>query len=186
MPITLPTPGQSNWGTPLNTALTALDTRLVTAEDTLTVIGPQGSWTDFVPVFKDELNVTASLGNAGYTARYKKIGKTIFFIVEVQVGSTSNFNTGRIGLVPPFPVRNAGHILGVSGYYDASAAIWYYGFPNTGPLPGNIYTYYIGTSLNPPYTQLISQITTNASTLPIEGAPSNGDILWYNIVGELL
>lgn len=54
-----------------------------------------GAWTSFTPTWTSETSGTPSIGNGTLAGFYLTIGKTHFFRIRMQVGSTTTFGSGR-------------------------------------------------------------------------------------------
>ncbi|MFL4947474.1 hypothetical protein ACJ6WE_08890 [Streptomyces sp. MMS24-I31] len=78
-----------------------------------------GAWTAFTPSWTAS-TTNPSLGNGTLIGRYQKIGRTVFFHVNLITGSTTSYGSGAYSFgLPPFAVANVGasfigtaHLLG--------------------------------------------------------------------------
>ena len=86
------------------------------------------AWTSYTPTWAADSG-TVSIGNGQLTGSYKQIGKTVFFLLRIVLGSTSSVSgsTGwRLGLpitsvASPSVVANATYLQNGVAYYSGTA-----------------------------------------------------------------
>ena len=95
--------------------------------------GPSASdalaWTSYTPTWTDATSITA-VGDATLTGSYKAIGKTVFFQIRLQIGSTTDV-TGSTAWRLSLPVTSvaAPSIIANATYLDNGTA-YYTGVAN--------------------------------------------------------
>lgn len=72
---------------------TGIAVSAITPEKLLTGTGTSWAWTSYTPTWTAS-SVNPAIGNGTITGRYKQIGKTVFFKVVMQTGTTSTYGTG--------------------------------------------------------------------------------------------
>lgn len=104
---------------------TVTTTAGVTVGGELTVTGT--AWTSYTPTWSSS-GTSPSIGNGTITGKYKKIGKTVFVKVRIQLGSTSTTGTGnwRISL----PVNAADNLVVMPSTYLDNGVAWHTGVVN--------------------------------------------------------
>jgi hypothetical protein len=90
-----------------------------------------GAWATFTPTFTSIGTGTDwAIGNATTSAAYLRVGRGIFFRVQVTWGSTTTFGTKALGMSLPLAsiaYSGTNPVLGEAAFYDASAAENYAG-----------------------------------------------------------
>ena len=91
----------------------------------------QGAWTTFTPTFTSiGAGTDWAIGNATTSCAYARVGRTLFFRVQVTWGSTTTFGTKALGMSLPLAsiaYSGTNPVLGEAAFYDASAAENYAG-----------------------------------------------------------
>jgi hypothetical protein len=82
----------------------------------------ESAWTAYVPV----LGNGWAIGNGAIAGRYKQIGKTVSYEIDITFGNTSTFAAGQIFV--SLPVPSIGFHYVVAYYFDNSAGFTYMGF----------------------------------------------------------
>ena len=90
-----------------------------------------GAWTTFTPTFTSiGAGTDWAIGNATTSAAYMRVGRTLFFRVQVTWGTTTTFGTKALGMSLPLAsiaYSGTNPVLGEAAFYDASAAENYSG-----------------------------------------------------------
>jgi hypothetical protein len=90
-----------------------------------------GAWTTFTPTFTSiGAGTDWAIGNATTSAAYLRVGRSLFFRVQVTWGSTTTFGTKALGMSLPLAsiaYSGTNPVLGEAAFYDASAAENYAG-----------------------------------------------------------
>lgn len=98
-----------------------------TGEIQISGTGISGAWQSWTPTWT---NLT--IGNATQTAKYKQIGKTVHFYIDIVLGSTSSVSTTADFTVPVTAVSRDGlattQPYGIARYFDTSASATALGF----------------------------------------------------------
>lgn len=85
-----------------------------------------GAWTTFTPTFTSiGAGTDWVIGNATTSCAYLRVGRALFFRVQVTWGSTTTFGTKALGMSLPLAAiaySGVNHVLGQSNMYDTSAA----------------------------------------------------------------
>jgi hypothetical protein len=131
------------------------------------------AWTAYTPTWAADSG-SVSIGNGQLTGSYKQIGKTVFFLVRIVIGSTSSVagsTGGRLGLpvtsvASPSIVANATYLDNGTSYYSGIANNEYNGST----------TYVSPLCLLSPVTGALTQVNattpftwTTSDTLTISG-----------------
>ncbi len=86
------------------------------------------AWQSYTPVWTTS-GTAPSLGNGVLTGKYKKIGKTVFVRVRLQIGSTTTTGTGNYRISLPVAAADAAGVVMPSTYLD-NGVNWYMGVVN--------------------------------------------------------
>lgn len=153
-------------GATLSTAeLNILDGLTATAAELNALDGINDAWTSFTPSWT---NLTPGTG-ATNSGRYKQIGKILFFVVSVTLGTSPTVGSNPVLSLPVAKSSsfNANTPIGISRYYDVSPGAIYLGQITAA---GNLTVYgSAGTYVNEAFP---------SSTIPFTWAA--GDALWLS------
>jgi hypothetical protein len=120
-----------------------------------------GAWTTFTPTFTSiGAGTDWAIGNATTSAAYLRVGRSLFFRVQVTWGTTTTFGTKALGMSLPLAAiaySGTNPVLGEAAYFDASTAKVYVGRVN---YRGQTEVQFVQTGVSATYVETGSVTST--------------------------
>ena len=127
-----------------------------------------GAWTAYTPTLT---GTGWALGNAAVDATYARIGKTVYYRVQIVWGSTSTFGSVQPIVSLPSTMVSAVHGAGTSTAIDVGTTFYHWD------------VYYTSSTTVKPVVRGVDGATTNTPTGTVPFAWASGDALlihgWY-------
>lgn len=127
-----------------------------------------GAWTSYTPTLT---GTGWALGNAAVDATYARVGKTVFYRVQIVWGSTSTYGSVQPIVSLPSTMVSAVHGAGTATAIDVGTTLYHWD------------VYYTSSTTVKPVVRGVDGATTNTPTGTVPFAWASGDALlihgWY-------